>query len=224
MTERALAVDIRGERLLLHAHRAVIWPARATVLIADLHLGKSEFFRRSGLAAPEGSSAQDLQRLGELIEEHSARRVVLLGDFVHAAFQQRGDHEDTFASWRDRYGSVQIVVIAGNHDRRAAGRVLTSAVDWAGAEVIEGPFVLRHHPARTMEGYTLCGHIHPVVQLYGMRRERTRMPVFWRQEQCLVLPSFGEFTGGAEVEPGVNDRLYAVAGGEVWALPRRESR
>ena len=49
---------MRGERLQLHADRALYWPARGRLLIADLHLGKGDVFRRAGIAVPRGGTAR----------------------------------------------------------------------------------------------------------------------------------------------------------------------
>ena len=62
------------------------------------------------------------------------------------------------------------------------------------------------------------GHVHPVVRMRS-RRERMRLPAFWFTPQFGVLPSFGSFTGGAEIEPGPRDEVFAVAAGRVWRVP-----
>ena len=47
---KALPIELAGEPMLLHAQRALIWPRRATLLVADVHLGKSDLLRRHGPA------------------------------------------------------------------------------------------------------------------------------------------------------------------------------
>jgi metallophosphoesterase superfamily enzyme len=78
----------------------------------------------------------------------------------------------------------------------------------------------RHHPGQSADGYVLCGHIHPVFSMRS-RRERMRLPVFWLTPRYAVLPSFGSFTGGAEIEPGPEDRVYAAAADRTWWVPIR---
>jgi DNA ligase-associated metallophosphoesterase len=214
-------VELRcaDERLLLTPDRAVIWPAERTAFIADLHLGKSEVFRRSGIAIPEGDTSTDLQRLDRLIAGHGLQRIVLLGDFLHAASVGASTHGEAFTRWRTVHSTVTFVVVAGNHDRRAAGRELDTVVDWHLNDVQFGPFVCRHHPAASPLGYVLCGHLHPAMYLFGSHRERTRVPVCWVREQYAVLPSFGSFTGGATIEPTATDRVFAFAADRVWRLP-----
>lgn len=59
----ALRLAIAGEPMLLLADRALYWPARQRLLIADLHLGKGTTFRSAGIAVPSGGTAHDLARL-----------------------------------------------------------------------------------------------------------------------------------------------------------------
>jgi uncharacterized protein len=212
-------IECAGETVILLADRALLWPAERTLFIADLHLGKSEIFRRSGIPIPEGHTLADLARLDRIIDAYEVRRIVLLGDFLHAASQEASTHGQAFTAWRATRSHVAFVVIAGNHDRRAAGRELAGAVDWELRERQIGPFICRHDPGPSTSGYVLSGHIHPVVWLYGSHRERTRVPVCWVRPGYAVLPSFGSFTGGGEIEPAPEDRLYAFAAERVWALP-----
>jgi DNA ligase-associated metallophosphoesterase len=220
--DRSVSIECAGEQLRLHPDRAVLWPTMRTLFIADLHLGKAEIFRRSGIPIPEGDTQADLLRLDQLIASYELRRIVLLGDFLHAASPGRSTHADQFAAWRATQPSLEFVVIAGNHDRRAAGRELAESVAWHLDEWQIGPFVCRHHPGASSAGYVLAGHIHPVVFLYGSHRERTRVPVCWVRPDYAVLPSFGSFTGGGDIEPEAGDRLYAFAADRVWSLPAVE--
>jgi DNA ligase-associated metallophosphoesterase len=217
--EGSLEIECAGEAVLLHPDRALVWSAARTAFIADLHLGKAEIFRRSGIPIPEGDTLVDLRRLDALIDAHALERIVVLGDFLHAASSERAGHADAFTAWRRARGSLDFVVIAGNHDRRSAGRELADSVTWHSKEWHIGPFVCRHHPGGAEHGYVLAGHIHPVRYLYGSYRERTRVPVCWVRRDYAVLPSFGSFTGGGEIEPSSDDRLYAFAANRVWALP-----
>ena len=121
--DSSLPLLLAGESLLLHPQRALIWPARRTLFAADLHLGKSDVFRRSGIPIPEGATATDLQRLEQVVSEHSLSRIVLLGDFLHAAAGDSApQYAAAFTRWRATRPTLEFIVVAGNHDRRAADR------------------------------------------------------------------------------------------------------
>ena len=52
-----LLIDVAGVHLELLADRAVWLAATRTLLIADLHLGKAQSFRRAGVPVPSGTTA-----------------------------------------------------------------------------------------------------------------------------------------------------------------------
>ena len=68
------SVEVRtgGEQLWLMPERAAWWPARRTLLVADLHLGKSETIRSFGAPIPSGVLDESLGRLSRAIARTGA--------------------------------------------------------------------------------------------------------------------------------------------------------
>ena len=139
-----------GEPLQALGDRALYWPARNRLLVADLHLGKGDVFRRAGIAVPRGGTAQDLARLDALLAATGARELWVLGDLVHGPVPDAAWLAD-WQAWRDRQAELRVTVVAGNHDRALAGAAPASAllgVELLPAVLHDGPFVLRHDPPR----------------------------------------------------------------------------
>jgi DNA ligase-associated metallophosphoesterase len=214
-----LALEIRGEQLLLHPLRAVLWPARRTVIVADTHFGKSSVFGRHGLAVPHGADELDRTRLTALLAAAAAQRLLVLGDFVHGELAADGAAALELAHWLAALEGVRVQVVAGNHDR-GAQRGWRAPVEWLAEDLLEGPFRFTHaaEPSQHHAQFTLSGHVHPVVALGGLRKRRLRVPVFWERADGLVLPSFGLFTGGYRVEPRVDERVFAAGPDAVLEL------
>ena len=84
MTPRDSCVAIAGEHLHLLAERAVYWERTSTLLVADPHFGKAAAFRAGGVPVPRGTTTENLRRLDRAIARTNARRVIFLGDFLHA--------------------------------------------------------------------------------------------------------------------------------------------
>ena len=82
-----------------------------------------------------------------------------------------------------------------------------------------GPFAACHHPQAHATHFVLAGHLHPARTLHGRGRDRVRMPCFVREGEQAILPAFGEFTGGWQVQAAPGRRFYGVGGDAVWALP-----
>lgn len=206
-------LDVAGERLVLRADHSVHWPAADTLLVADTHFGKAGVFRQRGMGLPAGTTDADLARLGAAIADTGAKRVIVLGDFVHAPPAREAPWLARFAQWRARHADVAFMVTRGNHDRMDT-LPADFDIDWRAGSLLETPFVLRHEPAADTRGPVLAGHLHPVARLRDAG-ERLRLPVFWRHGDGLVLPAFSSFAGGAPVTPAAHDRLFAVAEGCV---------
>jgi uncharacterized protein len=220
----SLALDVEGERLLLHPERAVIWPRMRSLIVADTHFGKSSIFRRHGLAVAAGSEDEDRSRLTRLMRETAAERLIILGDFLHGTITKDGEEARSLDAWVRSMRPAAIEVIEGNHDRSAA-RDVGRGILWHDSHRVEPPFRFIHdaEDADEREGwFTLSGHIHPVVRLEALQKVRARIPVFWRRARGLVLPSFARFTGGFVVKPAADEALYAVGSDRVvaFATPR----
>lgn len=227
-----LELRLRGELLRLHPDRALSWPARRTLVVADIHFGKDDVFRRAGLAIPEGAAAEDLARLTRLLEATACERLVVLGDFVHGAVEDGDAFPARFAPWRRRHRELAIDVVLGNHDRslRDPDRDdWTTGLRWHAQALHEGPFDLVHDgddaPAIAAgpdrggaPRFALSGHVHPVTRLPVPGGRALRVPVFWQRAAGLVLPSFGRFTGGQLVRPGPDERLLVSGPTRVHAL------
>jgi len=199
--------DVAGERLTLHAQRAIHWAARRTLLVSDVHFGKGAVFRRAGIAVPSGDTDDDLARLDGLISEFAPERLIVLGDLVHGAATEHSEWVERVRTWRRSYAEVDVLLIAGNHDRHFDVRSL-------GIEVVPdrldlAPFVLSHHPAPHVGAYTLAGHVHPgVVVRDGWRRHR--LPAFVFDHDVGMLPAFGTLTGLHEVSAAAGRKIIAV--------------
>ncbi len=208
-------VEVRGESLLLLPERAVLWERAATLLVADPHWGKAAAFRAAGIPVPGGTTAEGLARLDALLQRTGARRIVFLGDYLHAREGRAPATLHALAAWRERNRAVQLALVRGNHDRGAGDPPPELGLACIDPPLVEPPFALAHFPAPLPEGYVLGGHLHPGVRLEGVGRQRERLPCFWLRSDSAVLPAFGSFTGLADVSPTSGDRVFVLAGDRV---------
>jgi DNA ligase-associated metallophosphoesterase len=208
--------SVAGEKLVLLPERAVFWPARKSLFVADFHLGKAATFRAAGIPLPSGTTTENVERLGRAIDKTGATSVVFLGDFLHAK-QGRADSTFTrFGAWRESRSTVQLTIVRGNHDKKAGDPPPSWGVRCIEAGERLGPFVLNHEPgAARGGGYALAGHIHPAVRLSACGEKPLRLPCFWFGARYGVLPAFGAFTGSADVLPRRGDQVFVIAEEEV---------
>lgn len=212
-------LDIAGEDVRLLPERALFWPRACTLVVADVHWGKAATFRAAGIPIPGGTTSEDLARLDRAIHRTGARRLVVLGDLFHARAGRVATRTlVTLRDWRERTGGLEIQLVRGNHDRHAGDPPADLGINCLNAPAFVPPFVLRHQPEPSPEGYTLAGHVHPVLVVSGPALQRERLPCFLVRARVMLLPAFGSFTGGAAVYPEPCDRAFVIADGEVLAV------
>ncbi|CAN5837620.1 ligase-associated DNA damage response endonuclease PdeM [soil metagenome] len=217
-TRGGLAVRVAGEDLTLLPERAIYWERESTVLIADPHWGKAAAFRAAGLAVSEATTRDGLARLERIVRRLNPSRIIYLGDYLHAAEGRGAATFSLLQSWGEKHHLIEQILVRGNHDRSAGDPPAELRVHCIHGPLLVPPFSLRHYPAANADEYVLAGHLHPAIRLFGPGRQRERFPCFWFQNRCAVLPSFGAFTGFADVQPVAGDRVFAIAADRVLEI------
>jgi uncharacterized protein len=212
-------VHMAGELLHLLPAHALWWPARQTLFIADLHLGKAASYRAHGQPVPSGTTHENFARLDALIAAHRPLRLVVLGDFLHAASGRTAEVVRTLIEWRAQHAAVAITLVRGNHDGHAGEPPPEARIDAVREPWLLGPFACGHHPQHHPTHVVLAGHLHPVCRLRGPARDGLRLPCFVIEPGQLILPAFGAFTGGHLLRAAPGRSFYAIGGHRVWAVP-----
>nr|WP_275401540.1 ligase-associated DNA damage response endonuclease PdeM [Wenzhouxiangella limi] len=207
-----------GHRLELRCERALFWPERKTLLVADVHLGKDQVFRQQGLAVPAGVVSDDLRRLGALVENTGATRLIILGDLVHAPPRPGDLWPMEIGAWRAQHPALSVGLVQGNHDRAlSAWLAQWEIVDHGQLLDLDGlALVHEWQPDRACPG--ISGHLHPGVAVHA-GHERVRLPAFLLGAGHLVLPAFGRFTGLMDRPAFPTEQRWVIAGDRVLRLP-----
>ncbi|SHG33810.1 ligase-associated DNA damage response endonuclease PdeM [Pedobacter caeni] len=213
-----MTISCNGEELILNKERAIYWPAKEMLIISDLHIGKSAHFRKHGIQVPANIGNDDLERLGKLIGFYDPKTLVITGDMFH---HKINSDVTLFSEWRKKFGGLKISLIKGNHDLLKSQEYQSLNIDLIPRELISAPFRLIHEQPKSLEKdeyYTISGHIHPGVTIYGKARQRLNLPCFYFGEHHAVLPAFSAFTGLSRIQPEKNDRFYAITPSGIIAV------
>ncbi|WEL54506.1 ligase-associated DNA damage response endonuclease PdeM [Pseudomonas kermanshahensis] len=213
-----LAIEHCGETLWLLPDKALYWPARRALLVADVHIGKAASFRALHQPVPRGTTEATLARLDQLLTSHECQMLIILGDFLHAKTARASATLAKLQTWRERHAGLRIVLVRGNHDRHAGDPPPALGIEVVEEPWLLAPFALQHEPVAHPQHPVLAGHVHPVFVLQGRARQRLRLPCFLMGDAISLLPAFGEFTGGWRVHPDAENRVFLAGAGRVWAL------
>lgn len=205
-----MKIEIRNNTFVLHASGAIFWEDQKILLISDVHLGKISHFRKHGLAIPENAIPENFKRMTNMVELFHPEKIIFLGDLFHS---KMNDEWKLFADWVASM-HLGIILVEGNHDIIGRQNYIDLNVDVC-QKLGFGDFLFTHHPMETEGFYNFCGHVHPGIKLKGMGKQSLKLACFFRRENQLILPAFGEFTGNYLIEPEENELVYAIAHNEV---------
>ena len=183
---------VAGADLVALPTGALWWAAERTLVVADLHLGKSSrAARRTGTMLPPYETQDTLARLACDMAATRPGRVICLGDsFDDAAGCAELDPSDEDTLERLQEGR-QWLWIEGNHDSAASppGGV-------AGIELFHKPLTFRHIAVRGARA-EVSGHFHPKARLSARGRPISRA-CFIYDPARVILPAYGTYTGGLD--------------------------
>ena len=228
----AAPIHFQGERLMLDPLGAAFWPARRTLIVADLHLEKGSAAAARGSLLPPFDTRATLDKLHRLARLYRPARIIALGDSFHDTHGPRRLSAEDKARLTALAGQAEFIWIAGNHD--AAPPASGQESDFRHESVAtyaDGPFVFRHQAQgrRRAQEVEISGHYHPKASV-STRALRVSRPCFVSDGTRLILPAFGAFTGGLDVrDPAIaglfprglrvfllgRERLYAFALAQV---------
>ncbi|WP_298401835.1 ligase-associated DNA damage response endonuclease PdeM [Janthinobacterium sp.] len=211
-------VELAGEQLWLLAHKAIYWPARKMLIIADIHFGKAAAFRALGVPVPRGTTTQNLLALDTLLATYACEEIVFLGDFLHARAAHAAATVAAMLAWRARHRDVRLTVVRGNHDAHAGDPAAALGIRMVDEPYSVGKLSFCHHPDTAAPGYVLAGHVHPVYHLRA-DGDGLRLPCFLLGRERAILPAFGAFTGGHALRPAAGERVYVTADAAIFPLP-----
>ncbi len=209
-------ITLKGAAFTADASGALHWPARETLIVADLHLEKGSAAAARGTLLPPYDSRATLLRLAAVIERLAPARVIALGDSFHDAGGPERLDPDDLALLRALQRGRDWTWITGNHDPELpallGGRVCPE-------ERLDG-IVFRHDPRPYPGSREIAGHLHPAARL-ARRGAAVRRKCFIANGTRLVLPAFGAYTGGLNVLSDAFAPLFGRAPFLVWMLGRQ---
>jgi DNA ligase-associated metallophosphoesterase len=203
--DAGLVVDLLPERALF------IRAARALV-VADLHVGKSESYRRFGVPSTDGIDEESLIRLSRAAMRAEAKVIVVVGDLTHSAEGIGEAERERFAEFRARC-SLPIRLVEGNHDRGARSLPPEWMIDRVGETFELAGVRFCHDPAEVSATakWTICGHSHPMLSVSrGVRSVEAPAFVVEYARRTVVLPAFSKFSRGVRIEPSEQRGIFPI--------------
>lgn len=199
--------------------RSLFWEEENTLIIADMHLGKSGHFRKAGIAIPQSVYKADLQRLMSQLYLFKVNRLIIAGDLTHSTANKE---LDLFIKWRKDFSMLHIDLVKGNHDILEDSWYESANINIYNNKLREGDFLFIHDLSLQQELtekekqlYTFTGHMHPAFTIKGQGKQSLRFPCFYFAKNFCVLPAFSRFTGTYKVSPQKGETVFALVENNV---------
>ena len=216
-----VSYKLRQQQLWLSSDRCVFWEDEKTLIVSDLHFGKTGHFRKWGIPVPQGVYKNDLQRLVGQLQYFQPKQLIVVGDVVHS-------HENKelalFRKGRNDFPALDVQLVKGNHDilhdrwYHETGITVTEEIlslkDLFGFIHDLSP----HQWSFGSSAYYFSGHLHPGIRINGQGRQSLCFPCFYFTDKFCVLPAFSEFTGMAMIRPSSHENVFAIVDNKVMQL------
>jgi uncharacterized protein len=200
-----VSFNCRNKNLWLTAERCIYWEEEQTLILSDLHFGKTGHFRKAGIPVPQQAYRHDLQRLVQQLQYFQPKQLVIVGDMFHS----RNNKElDLFKKWRSDFPDLHIQLVKGNHDILQESWYKDAAVNFSQPSWFLKEFIFHHdlysfQPSFSTDDYIFSGHLHPGIRINGYGRQSL---------------TFGSFTGLALIDPKQGENVFAIVKNEVIQL------
>ena len=180
---------IGNDHLIMSAERTLFWESESTLIIADLHVGKTGHFRKEGIGVPQQVYKDDLHRLLSQILFFKAERLIIVGDLTHSSTNKE---MDLFKRWRKDFSSLDVHLVKGNHDILGDNWYEDADISISTGQCQAKNFLFVHDistPGVKMarDQYTFSGHLHPGVSIRGRGRQSLHFPCFYFTKNIFII-------------------------------------
>lgn len=204
------------EVLELTNQRVIFWKTQKSLILSDLHIGKSAHFQKSGIPIPATVLTTDLECLKQLILHFKVENLIIVGDLFHAGYNS---DLDEFKDWLTQFSYLKIQLIKGNHDRFS-----NAIYDQFQIEVFKKDYFLNglkfvhDFEESSNDFFTISGHTHPGVFIKGKGKQRIKLPCFQVTGNQIILPAFSLFTGLNTKSAPKNCKNYCFTDDGIFEL------
>ncbi len=106
-------IQCHQQKIWLSPERCMFWENQQTLILSDMHIGKTAHFRKAGIAVPQQVFQEDLHRLFQQIHFFSPQRIIVTGDLFHS---EANLEHDWFSNWRRELDGIDFILVKGNHE------------------------------------------------------------------------------------------------------------
>jgi len=202
---------IEGNELVFYPEKYIHDLQNNSIILSDLHLGKTMHFRKNGIAIPKNLGLENLKRLNAILNLHNPKELLILGDLFHSKMNAEWDD---FKALRYHFSGINFILVEGNHDS-------FDIMEYQKANILRVKELRRNrilytHEPKKSSLLNCCGHIHPAVRLRGSALQSLKFPCFYMDGKQMILPAFGVFTGTHTIKVSKQAKVFAIVENKIF--------
>lgn len=191
--KKSMVIQFAQHELILHGMGCFYWPHLKILVIADLHLEKGSYFANKGNPLPLFDTYDTLKRIECLIECYKPDILISLGDNIHDQYAFKRIRNDDYLLLKSLSLKVkQWIWIIGNHDHEIIPELGNNVFF---NEQIQYENIVFSHDLINSSLPQVVGHYHPTIRIRKLKGK-----CFVVYNNLLIMPSFGSYTGGLDIE------------------------
>jgi DNA ligase-associated metallophosphoesterase len=203
-------IQCHQQKIWLSPERCMFWENQQTLILSDMHIGKTAHFRKAGIAVPQQVFQEDLHRLFQQIHFFSPQRIIVTGDLFHS---EANLEHDWFSNWRRELDGIDFILVKGNHEILRNDVYRNLGIEIVDKELEIAPFFFSHDLVEEkIDGFSFVGHTHPGIHIQGKGKQSFVFPCFYFTSDFCILPAFSKFTGKHVVDLQKGETAYAIVG------------
>ncbi len=211
-------IHFAGQIFKLQPCGTLYWPSENILIVSDLHLEKGSSYLKYGSYLPPYDTSETLDKLKSVCQKLNPKTILFLGDVYHDKESLNRMNQANKDLWDEIINKYKILWIEGNHDPDSAPKNIKNLKLWS-----EKNITFRHIADKDLCS-EISGHYHPCYELIH-KNQKLRRPCFLVSDNKIILPSYGAFTGGLNInDPAFetlnlkNKKIYILGEKRVYLI------
>ncbi len=214
--KQSCIVEFANNRFLLDASGTLFWPDFDLLIFSDLHFEKGSFLSQFANPLPRMDTRKTLDNMQKVLTTYQPECVVCLGDSFHDGNAISRMETSNIELLNSMVASAQKWQwVLGNHDPEIPKEITGESF----VSLKQNNILLVHEPEdlkkiNEAHGSTqtitaqIIGHFHPKMRIKQSGHSMSGK-CFVVSKDVLLMPAFGQYTGGLSVDDKVVKNIVA---------------
>ena len=213
-------IDFYNHKLQISKEGVLFWLEKEIAIVSDLHLEKGSSYMLTGQYLPPYDSEETLKKLLNILDYYKVKKVILLGDTFHDKDAFNRMTSKVRSLFEELIKNYEVIFVLGNHENK----MKIDTIQFYREYVIDDLYFLHEASVRNIP--QISGHFHPVASINAGFKKITAKCII-HTDLNLILPSFGEFTGGLNIKNNIYKtffkkkyKIYILGKKSIYEFPK----